>query len=363
MANIAQIAATLLTAAQVYGPWLVLLLIVVLFLRVILDEDRSSAWRARFYRSAFAVLGKTSLEKKYIANDVRAKLNLARRRMQFARQILPRAVDVHWIESGHGQTVDVGEGQYVVRLDPSECQERNISLLANAIVRRTSLLGIRHVVDASLELAIDLNIAKRLVEATGNRHVYDWFIANEYQATMSASDDVRAANRSIATIDERGLFTRLLLVELDEFSKRIFGLPPKPLMRTEIRGLVDFLYRIASREYGEEVPLSFLGSYVRIGLVLVARTGKILVSVEPYVRALDREFRRHANSVYVLVFDKDWLGQQDVEAHRLFEAQLKGLVMDLDRHAGKPDLDLKYTCADVNGVQRQARCIRYIVRD
>lgn len=320
---------TLIDLVTEYGPWGFLLMfvgIICYLLRVILDEDRSAAWRARIYKAVYKIFGKSAAEKKYIENDINSRINLARRDMPFGVEYLPKAIKVEWFEGMEGEVAHIKENEIIVRLDPAELEEKNIVLLTNALVKQTSLTGIRHILDEPLELSMDLNLTKNLLKAIGDRRVLQWFFRNEYQPNINKGDTIREWNEKIVEIDERGLFTRLLLVELDDYSRRMMGKPPSSDMFNEVAGLVNFLYKLATKVYGQDVPLNYATSNIRIGIILVADTSRILSDgIEPYLGAFAYKVRRGLLSIYVIRFDKEFLGITDPQAYEEFAKLTKEL--------------------------------------
>jgi hypothetical protein len=152
----------LVELAKQYGIWLVLVAVIVYLLRILSDEDKSAVWRARLYKLEFQLTGKREKEKKFISNDVKGRLNLARRDMHFGQSILPRAVDVVWVHNGAPGAYDLKEGEFVVKLDSSERQEKNIATLATLLVEKTTLQGIRHSVEKPIQVAVDMNLESQL---------------------------------------------------------------------------------------------------------------------------------------------------------------------------------------------------------
>jgi hypothetical protein len=92
----------LVTQHWPWGAFLILIGIIYYLLRVILDEDRSAAWRARIYKAVYKVSGKSEAEKKYIENDICSRINITRRNMPFGKEYLPKAIKVEWFESTEG---------------------------------------------------------------------------------------------------------------------------------------------------------------------------------------------------------------------------------------------------------------------
>jgi len=352
---------TLIKLVTKYGVWGFLLIfggIIVYLLRVILDEDRSDAWRARIYKAIYKISGKSEAEKKYIENDISSRINLARRNMPFGKEYLPKAIKVEWFESAEGETAQIKEDEIVVRLDPAESQEKNIVLLANALVKRTSLTGIRHILNEPLELSMDLNLIRNLLKEVGDRRVLDWFLRNEYQPNVDKSEEMKEWNGKIVEIDERGLFTRLL--ELDEYSKRVMGKPASSEMFDEIAGLVDFLYKISTKAYAQDVPLDYITQNIKI-IILVGETSKILSGIENYLMAFAYKIQQQLTSIYVIVWDKEFLGNVDPETHQKFVEMTESLDKNIQKVFRVPkDFELKYTCADHAGNKRKAKISRYI---
>ena len=353
--------ATLIELISKYGPWGIFIGTIYYLLKVILDEDRSAAWRARIYKAVYKISGKSEAEKKYIENDINSRINLARRNIPFGKEYLPKAIKVEWFESAEGETARIKEDEIVVRLDPAESQEKNIVLLANALVKQTSLTGIRHILNEPLELSMDLNLIRNLLKEVGDRRVLDWFLRNEYQPNVDKSEEIKEWNGKIVEIDERGLFTRLLLVELDEYSKRVMGKPASSEMFDEIAGLVDFLYKISTKAYAQDVPLDYITRNIKIGVILVGETSKILSGIENYLMAFAYKIQQQLTSVYVIVWDKEFLGNIDPETHQKFVEMTESLDKNIQKVFRVPkDFELKYTCADHAGNKRKAKISRYI---
>ena len=358
---------TLLVLIRDHGIWGSLLIVVIgvtgYLLKILLDEDDAAVFRAKFYKLAYTCTGRIDQEKKYISNDIKGSLNRARREMHFGDEVIPKAIDISWVEgASSGTTYDVKEGEFVIRLDPSKKQAENIFRMATALVKRTTLSGIRHSVEEPLETAIDLNLVRELLKTAGNSQALDWFLNNEYRPVVSTDDATTNRNKQIVTIDERGLFTRLLLVELESFSREMVGRPPKPYMAGEIEGLVEFLYELCSKKPEQDVPLTYHRAFIRIGVIIVAKTAKLLRGIEPYLEAMQINLEQESNSIYVLVYDKGWLGETNPKAHTKFEEQVAKLQHEigLQTVASKKG-DYSYTCLDQFGNRRKNRCIRYVM--
>jgi hypothetical protein len=300
--------------------------------------------------------------KKFISNDINARINLARRGLHFGKEVLPRSVRVEWVSGAGPGAYDIKEGEFVVRLDAAESREAHIVRLATVVVQRTSCTGVRHVIERPLIDAIDLNLVRSILRQVDSRKALEWFFSKEYDPRIR-DPKVSGWAKQIVEIDEKGLFARILLVELEHFARRIHGMPPRPFMAGEIEGLVSFLYKIATKQVGQDVPLRYCKAYIRVGVLLVAETSKLLSrSIVPYVRCVHSHVQKEMDAVYVIIFDKNLLGEVDPEAREEFmrlTASLDDVI--LQSSVITKDFEVKYSCVDSLGRKRRAKCVRYSI--
>lgn len=348
-----------------YGYWgIVVIFVVFIFylVRIILDEDKSGAWRARFYKVLYKITCKSKAEKKFIENDVSSRINMARRSMPFGKEYLPKAIKIEWFEGGQGSAAQIKENEIIIKLDPAESQEKNIVLLTTALVKQTSLVGIRHILKEPLEVSMDLNLVKNLLLQTGLKKILDWFFRNEYQPNLDKSSEIREWNSKIVEIDERGLFIRLLLVELDAYSKRVLGRRPSTETFDEIVGLVNFLYKISTKGQAQDVPLDYISRDIKIGIILVGVTSKILhEGITPYLRTFAHEMGKQLSSIYVIQFDKEFLGEVNLTAYKEFAELTQRLNTRIEESFEiQTDFKIAYTFRNSSGKKSKAKIFHYI---
>jgi len=213
---------TLIDRGPAIGGLILLVGVVVYLLRTLLDEDRSAVFRGRAYKALLAVSKRRDHEKKYLSNDLRGRLNLARRDLHYGRQILPQAVKIEWIDGTSSETYDLSDNEFVIRLDPSQHQAHNIVRMAEAMTRRTSLTGLHSVIEKPLRDALHCNLVRKLLTAIGNQQALDVF----FPETMPAPGiDLQfdTWNTRVVEIDNQGLYERLLLVELEDLAGVFLG--------------------------------------------------------------------------------------------------------------------------------------------
>lgn len=331
--------------------------------RILLDEDRAAVLRGKVFHLAYRASGRRDHEKAYIANDVKGRLNLARRKLHHGTTLLPEAVRVEWVDGARPETYDVGEGEFVVRLDAAEKQHMNIVRLSQVVVERTSLLGLRHLMPLGMRRAFDFTLVKRLLRQLGNQPAMDAFFVEVYAPQQNQDTTFDKWNPRLVEIDEQGLFERLLLVELEDYGRRVGAMEPRLYMLGEIEQLVRFVHRIATRKEREEVPLQFLKAHIRTGVILVAKIEKVVTEgIGPYIQAANIHIKREADSFYAVIWDKPHL-----KFYRFKDWQLYGHVQRQLHRALKKlpgvrwQFTWRYRYIDPSGIPRRGSISRFVV--
>ena len=328
----------------------------------IIDEDRASLLRARLFRLFKFFTKSHDIDKRYISNDIKGRLNLARRDIYCGSTILPKAIDVQWVDGQEPDAFEIKEGEFVVRLDPSTEQRQNIVHMAKVIVEKTSLTGIRHLVEKPLQEAIDINLTRNILLKSRNDGAVSWFYSNLFQPITEKEGKIKNWNRKITEIDEQGLFNTLLLVELEEFSRKISGIQPRPYMIGEITGFVNYLHRIATKKEWENVNLDYRKAHLRAGTILVAKVDTVLnQGIDPYIEAAKSHIKNKVHAVYLIVWGKPHLraiGNSEFYRYNKLCGKLVKSIEKLDGVYKYLEVR-KYTYVDPNGKRRSGRLVRY----
>lgn len=364
MANIFSLIWSFVTSKFDTDSILLFLFISAIFFLIwaIMDEDRSAFLRAIVFRFLKIFTKSRDIDKRYISNDIKGRLNLARKDIYCGNMILPKAIDVQWVEEQKPDAYEIKEGEFVVRLDPSTEQRQNIVHMAKVIVVKTSLTGIRHLVEKPLQEAIDINLTKNILLKSRNDDAVSWFYNNIFQPITEEEGDLKNWNLKINDIDEQGLFNTLLLVELEEFSRRISGMHPRSYMIGEITGFVNYLHKIATKKEGQNVNLDYLKAHLRTGTILVAKTDKVLnQGIDPYIEAAKNHIENKIHALYLIVWEKPHLKMFSNSEFYDYNQLCDNLAKSIEKLDGVYKyLEVKkYNYVDPNGIRSSGRLIRY----
>lgn len=346
-----------------WGALIALASLILWLVHILLDPDKTDLWRGRIFRAAYGLTGNRDYEKKYISNDIQGRLNLARREIHFGPAILASAVDVEWVDGVSPDSYAIGDDEFIVRLDPAESQDRNIVFLAAEMVKQTSLVGARRVIQPELQRALDFTTTKKLLESADHQRSLDTFYNDYLRPAVSSDSDLRAWTESVTEIDERGLYATLLLIELEEFARSIQGLKPRPHMVGEVEQLVQFVHDVATKGVGERVPLEFIKGHIAVGVTLVAKSETALQKgADPYLQAVEINIERGADALYVIIWRRPDLKSLGPGKWRRYKSATDDLVVrtkELPRtewHFSAP-----YSYVDLQGRRREGVIHRFRV--
>jgi hypothetical protein len=189
----------------------------------------------------------------------------------------------------------------------------------------------------------------------------DWYIRNEYKQKVCGSDIIKNWNEKIVQIDESGLFTRLLLVEIDSLSKKVSFRKVTDEITNEIIELINFVYNISSKEIGENVPLDISTHHIKMGIILVGKSNTIKIQgVDPYLKRFRYKLIDRFDTIYVIQYERGVLGFTNSQKTDEFKELTQKLKQKIEANFEiRKDFELKYTYLDPERKYNSALITRY----
>ncbi len=133
--------------------------------------------------------------------------------------------------------------------------------------------------------AMDFSITKKILLGIHNnkRNVISEFI-KEYALDLNSIQDKCS---QIEVIDDAGLFTRILIRELDFFGNKLIGRNPSDDYKNESDKFLSFLHEITTRDADDLTPLQFVENILKVGVLLVAKKDTYYQhGLHPYLRRI-----------------------------------------------------------------------------
>lgn len=249
----------------------------------------------------------------YVATDVASQIN-----SHLASQVLPelggltaKSVSIRWTHSGEAVASERA-GTVIVRLRQHEDRVANTLHAYLAAVPRLFAPTIRSQLAPHQSRAIDLQLCRKLAD-TMSREAITVYRLDVLDPLLQDDDRLGILLGQLQTIDIGGMFVPVLLQELITLSGT-YPVDALPGLSEELQELVLFLKRVAERERGTEIELSFLGRYVRINILLVARRETRQIGVDPYRSRIGIELAKGVETCYVMATEANATFASEVAA-------------------------------------------------
>ncbi|SRR6266550_501051 len=315
---------------------------------LIANPEKSQLW----YSMVLGVIRRVTkrAELAYVASDVSAQINL-----HLKKEVLPTLsgmtatrVAIRWNNSGTAVAREVA-GTLIVRLKQHEDRFENILNAYLVAVPRMYAPAVRSQLSNTQSRAIDLQLCRKLAERMSASAVTVYRL-NILDPSVHDDPALTPLLTELQATDLGGLFVPVLLQELIKLGAA-YPADSLPQLDREVHRLVRFLKTVAERARGEIVELSFLGQYIRINTLLVAKKETRAKGLNPFRFRIGLELAKGVDTFYVMAADANIEFAQTVaaaldgdrrllrrEARKLFfyrdGQRTKGVIMPFERNLG-----------------------------
>jgi hypothetical protein len=238
--------------------------------------------------------------------DIEGHVNLGVRNVQrssLGELSLP-SVQIEWIDGIDGPP-DVRDNVLILRMARSSNNAENITRVAMAVAKDGVIRDAASYVSEEIEKGLELTAARTILKDMGHPLALRRFTTEVLQDVL-ASDELKSIFQKLETIDDGGLFSRCLLLELSDLTAKTYPNRIKDsAIIAETRRFLEFVHRYALRGFEERSGLDFFGDYISIGFVIVAKQETLEEKgLQPYIKAALHCFGNGADTVYLSAFDE-----------------------------------------------------------
>jgi small subunit ribosomal protein S1 len=285
-------------------------------------------------------------KRKYIQNNIEGHCSKSLKKItkELPDIDIPN-LSIKWIKENDFQTL-FEEGKAIVKLKFSTDETQNIIKATTIYVRDAFLKHSKPYMHKSLKKSIDFSITKKiLLNITKNtRNIVSQYI-DENRAEL---EEIRDQCSQIEEIDDNGLFTTILIRELDFYGTQLIGKLPTKEHFEETDKLLEFIYEIATRDYDDFTPLQFTENIFKIGVLLVAKIETYQKhGLAPYLRRIKLGLAKGINTFYLLAREDKVDILKDV-AKKLLETGNFILINNPKEFKDTQNRDVIYYCFKVN---------------
>jgi small subunit ribosomal protein S1 len=240
------------------------------------------------------------LRKKAIRFQIEGPLTKALKRIskELPEMDIPD-LKINWVNSDNIQT-KLKEGKAIIKLKYDNDNSRNVIKATSIYVKDAFLVNSKPYLSENFVKAIDLTVTKKILlnsDIKNKGNIIPIFI-NE---NKNENNEVFEKCEKLEEIDDNGLFTRVILRELNALGEKQFGRTPKVEHYIESEEFLDFIYNVVTREYDDNTPLVYNKKVFKVGFLLVAKAETyIKYGLEAYYRRIRLGLASGVKTFYLL---------------------------------------------------------------
>jgi len=289
---------SLLSSILTFGATTGFFVWLIIYLFVLHQEkgEKLVGWLAKL----IAWTGKTA-EKTATAMSIQGKVDSFIEAINTeVEDLLPYGLKVKWISPELDKEAFIEKDRVVILLSYHNNKDENLSKATLLYMNKAVIPEARPHIHTKLGKAIDLMMAKKaLYSFVEARSSFGYFVNSVLRPAVDQDQELKEFCQTIDATDERGLFTRVLLRELLELGRKKACITETGDTVLESNNFAKFLNEIAKKEKGEDVPLTFAGCDIKVAIILVARAGVELLTIDPFIKRIKEKIKQSINVVYI----------------------------------------------------------------
>lgn len=196
-------------------------------------------------------------------------------------------------------------GKAYLKMDFYEDKEKTLVEALVMYCNECLLLGIRQYLERPLMRSIDLTFIDELLDKRNAIRGRAYFVQEVIAREIEGTPEVKRYLDELELISRHGLFVRVLMPELKEYSGRTqrgFG---RADHLAQVEGFIDFLKVTAEHRANRGKMLWLhIGPTIRVGVILVGATDRLqFEGSKPYVRRTAMDNANGARTVYLIGYN------------------------------------------------------------
>jgi small subunit ribosomal protein S1 len=321
----------------------ILIFIIIYFL---LNPEKVEKWGAILFK-AFAYFS-VRAEKKHISLDIQSYVNSFQKQINDESEgLLPYGIKIEWVSEEITPESFLAEGKVIIRLGHHKNRDENIIRVILEYISQALVPEIKHHITKEVRQAIDFTVVKKILSDVPS--ALNRFYETRYKPEVEENPKIEELCKMMEDLDSVGWFTRIFLREMKEIGVELKSRFPNLSemdVNNEIIDFLRFLHTIATKRPEEIVPLSFIGNFIKVAIVLVARPESI--DLEPHKRRI-KEHISKVNSIYLA-------------ARGGYVELVKFLAKEIDNWSSLRRIgELKVYSVRLNNRKVKSICVRYKV--
>jgi len=212
--------------------------------------------------------------------------------------LLPHGVDIKW-DKPQKRDAFLEREKIVVCLEPSYNEERNLARATMFYVQEDLISASQRFVNTTIMKSLFFAIARKMLMLDRKLHALKCLNEEFIEPEAEKMPQIREYVSGMDNIDKKGYLTRILLREFSQLDAKLSPALTDTQARKETKAFTRLLRDLAEKEEEELVPLDFLGSVFRIGIMPIAKIGKGF-DISNVVKTASYRYHQNIDTVYVV---------------------------------------------------------------
>jgi len=290
---------TLITAITTFGLTAGFFIWLFVYLFVLNPDkgERIAGWMSRLF-----AWGSKKAERTATSRNIRSKIESFIKSIDTeVKDLLPYGLKIKWLSPETTKEAFIEEDRVVIMLNYHQNQDENLSKTTLLYINKALIPDARPHIHKKLTRAIDLMMTKKaLFSFIEARSALNHFIDSVLRPESDSDTELKELCSVIDLIDERGLFTRILLRELMELGIKRAGVTETGDTVHETNEFTKMLKRISEKEKGKDVDPTFLKNNIRVSIIFVARPEKVTANrTKPYLDVVNSKLKKSVHTFYI----------------------------------------------------------------
>ena len=212
--------------------------------------------------------------------------------------LLPHGVDIKWVEP-QKRDAFLKKGKMIVCLEPSYNEERNLSRATMLYVQEDLISASQRFVNTTIMKSLCFAIARKMLMLDRKLHALKCLNKEFIEPEAEKMPQVREYVSSMDNIDKKGRLTRILLREFSQLDAKLSPALTDTQARKETKAFTRLLGDFEKKKEEDRVPLEFMGSVFRIGIMPIAKVGRSF-DISNFTKAASYCHAQNIDTVYVV---------------------------------------------------------------
>ena len=213
-------------------------------------------------------------------------------------ELLPHGIDIKWVEP-QKRDAFVERGKIVVCFEPSDNEERNLARATMLYVQQDLISASQRFVNTTVMSSLCFAMARKMLMLDRKLHALKCLNEEFIEPAAQKMPQIREFVSGMDIVDRRGILTRILFREFSQLDAKLSPALTDPQARKETKAVTRLLIDIAEKKEEEQVPLDFMGSVFRIGIMPIAKIGRDF-HISNVVKTASYHHDQNLDTVYVV---------------------------------------------------------------